>query len=74
MENKEAFTGISVEMEESVEEVNTTREEEVIIEITIEVTTTKQATIPEGKVIKLVIVVAIAIQVNRWVTIIQYIR
>ena len=53
---------------------NTTREEEVIIEVTIEVTTTKQATAPEGKVVKLVIVVDIAMQVNRLVTIIQYVK
>ena len=73
MENREVFTGISVETEESVEEVNTTQEEEVIIEVTIEATTTKQVTTHEERVIKLVIVVVIAIQVNRQVTT-QYIR
>ena len=77
MENREAFTGILVEMEESIKKStgdNAILEEEVIIEIIIEETTTKQATTPEGRVIKLVIVVVIAIQVNRSVTIIQYIR
>ena len=76
MENREAFTGISVEMEESIEEVNWRQHNprgRGNNRGTIEVTTTKQATTPKGKVIKLVIVVVIAIQVNRWVTIIQYV-
>ena len=79
MENREAFTGISVEAEESVEEVNwnsttITREEEVIIEVTIEVTTIKQATILEGEVTKIAIIAVMAIQVNKQVTAVQYIR
>ena len=71
MENREAFTGISIEAEESEKKStgdNTTQEEEVIIEVTIEATTTKQATTPEERIIKRVIVVVIAIQVNRQVT------
>ena len=80
MENREAFTGISVETEESVEEVKvgdsttTIKEEEVIIEVTIEVTTIKQTTVLEGEVTKMVIIVVIAIQDNRQVTAVQYVR
>ena len=51
-----------------------TREEEVIIEVTIEVTTIKQSTILEGEVIKIAIIVVRAIQVNKQVTAVQYIR
>ena len=79
MENREAFTGISVETEESVEEINWrqynyNQEEKVIIEITIEVTTIKQTTVLEGEVTKMVIIVVIAIQDNRQVTAVQSIR
>ena len=62
MENREAFTGIS------------TKEEEVIIEVTIEVTTIKQATILEGEVTKITIIMLMANQDNRQVTAVQYIR
>ena len=51
-----------------------TREEEVIIEVNIEVTTIKQSTILEGEVIKIAIIVVMAIQVNKQVTAVQYIR
>ena len=79
MENREAFTGISVETEESIEEsignsTTSTREEEVITEVTIEVTTIKQATILEEKVTRIAIIMVMAIQVNRQVTAIQHIR
>ena len=79
MENREAFTGISVETEESVEKSTgdntiSTREEEVIIEVTIEVTTTKQATILVEEVTRTAIIMVMAIQVSRQVTAIQYVR
>ena len=51
----------------------TTREEEVIIEVTTEVNTIKPTTVPEGEVTKLVIVV-MAIQDNKQVTAVQYVR
>ena len=75
MKNREAFTGISVEAEESVEEVNWreynyTKEEEVIIEVT----TIKQATILEGEVTKIAIIMVMANQDNRQVTAVQYVR
>ena len=53
MENREAFMGISVEMKESVEEVNW-RQHNLREEVIIEVTTIKQATTPEEKVTELV--------------------
>ena len=73
MENREAFTGISVETEESIEEVNW-RQHNQRGRGNNRGNYHKQVTTPEGKVTKLVIVVVIAIQVNRQVTIIQYIR
>ena len=77
MENREAFTGISVEAEESVEEVNWRQHnynQRVIIEATIEVTTIKQATILKREVTRIAIIVVMAIQVNRQVTAVQYLR
>ena len=79
MENREAFTGISVETEENVEEVNWrqynyNREDEVIIEVTVEVNTIKQTMVPKGEVTKLVIIVVMAIQDNKQVTAVQYVR
>ena len=51
-----------------------TREKEVRIEVTIEVTTIKQATILEGEVTRIAIIVVMAIQVNKQVTAVQYIK
>ena len=55
MENREAFTGISAEVEDNIEEVNwkqcnLIKEEVVITEVTIEVVTTKQVTVLEEEV------------------------
>ena len=79
MENREAFTGISVETEESVEEINWrqynyNQRGRGIIEVNIEVTTIKQTTVLEGQVTKMVIIVVIAIQDNRQVTTFRYKR
>ena len=59
----------------STEDRTTTiKEEEVIIEVTIKVTTIKQTTVPKGEVIKMVIIMVIATQDNRQVTTVQYER
>ena len=59
MENREAFTGISAEVEDNIEEVNwkqriLVKEEVVTTEVTLEVDTTRQVTIIEEEVIAII--------------------
>ena len=79
MENREAFTGISVETEESVEEINWgqynyNQRGRGNNRVTIEVTTIKQTMVLKGEVTKMVIIVVIAVQDNRQVTAVWYVR
>ena len=79
MENREAFMGISVETEESVEDVNWrqynySKRGRGNNGVTIEATTIKQTMVLEGEVTKIIIIVVIAIQDNRQVTAVQYVR
>ena len=79
MENREAFTGISVETEESIEEVNWKQHNfnqrgRGNNRDNYRGNYLKQATILEEKVTRIAIIMVMAIQVNRQVTAIQHVR